>query len=308
MQFSVTILGTSPAIPNSKRNSSSQVVNVHGKLFLVDCGEGTQILLRKNKIKLSKINHICISHLHGDHIYGLFGLLSTFSLLNRTSELHIYANPKLKRLLDFHDEFFENELTYPLIFHPLEPNFSGIVFEDERLQIEALPMRHSIPSHAYLFKEKKRLKKVNSFAIEAYDIEPQKIKDIKMGEDYLTKDGRLIPNSELTSEPPLPRSYAYCSDTKYYPKLAEYIAKVDLLYHDSTFANSEKDRAKATQHSTAEQAAKIALKSNAKHLLLGHFSTRYKDLSLLLNEAKAVFPNTEIAEENKTYSIEERLP
>jgi ribonuclease Z len=308
MQFSVTILGTSSAIPNSKRNPSAQVVNVHDRLFLVDCGEGTQILLRKNKVKLSKINHICISHLHGDHIYGLFGLLSTFSLLNRSADLHIYANPELKRLLDFHDDFFENELTYSLVFHPLEPGFTGIIFEDDHLTIEAFPLRHSIPSHGFVFKEKDRLKKISSFKINEYGIEPDKIKGIKMGDDYLTKEGNLIPNSELTSEPPLPRSYAYCSDTKYYPKVAEFIPNVDLLYHESTFANSEKDRAKATQHSTAEQAAKIAQKSNCKHLLLGHFSTRYKDLSLLLNEAKAIFENTEIAEENKTYSIEEVLP
>lgn len=308
MNFSVTILGTSSAIPNSKRNPSSQVVNVHDRLFLVDCGEGTQILLRKNKIKLSKLNHICISHLHGDHIYGLFGLLSTFSLLNRRSELHIYANPNLQVLLDFHKKFFDQELTYPIIFHPLEPSFSGLVYEDNHVSVSAFSMRHSVPSHGYIFKEKERLRKIKSNKISEYNIDHEAIKNVKMGQDYRTKDGDLVPNSELTLDPPLIRSYAYCSDTKYFPQIVKHIKGVDLLYHESTFANSEKDRAKATQHSTAEQAAKIADQAGVGHLLLGHFSTRYKDLSILLNEAKAVFANSEIAEENKTYSIDEVLP
>jgi ribonuclease Z len=308
MNFSVTVLGTSSAIPNSKRNPSSQVVNVHDRLFLVDCGEGTQILLRKNRIKLAKLNHICISHLHGDHIFGLFGLLSTYSLLNRTTALHIYANTRLEELLDFHKSFFDHELTYPLVFHPLEPDFAGVIFEDDHVLVKAFPMRHSIPSHGYLFEEKERMKKISAFKISEYKITPEDIKKIKLGQDYTTSDGRIIPNSELTTNPPLPRSYAYCSDTKYFPKISQFIDGVDLLYHESTFANAEKDRAKSTQHSTAEQAAKIAKLANVKKLLLGHFSTRYNDLSVLLKEATAVFLTSEIAEENKTYSIDEVLP
>lgn len=304
MEFSVTILGTSSAIPNSKRNPSAQVVNIHERLFLIDCGEGTQIQLRKNRISLSKIHHVLISHLHGDHVYGLFGLLSTFSLLRRTKTLHLYSHSKLLDLLDFHNQFFNNELTYKIEFHALD-NASSVIFEDEHLTLKTFPLKHSIPTNGFVFKEKERLRRINKYSIKEYNIPVSEIIKIKEGHDFVSEDGSIIKNELITFDPQRSRSYAYCSDTAYLPEIINEINSVDLLYHESTFSKEDENRATKTLHSTSVQAAQIALSSSSKKLLLGHFSTRYKDLGLLLDEAKLVFPNTAIAEEGKVYSIKE---
>jgi len=305
MSFSVTILGTSSAVPNSKRNPSSQVVNLNQNLFLVDCGEGTQIQLRKNKLNLSKIKHIFISHLHGDHVFGLFGLLSTYSLLGRDVDLHIYANEKLKEIIESHNKFFNNKLTYKIIFHFLNEGEKSLLYEDKFLMIKAFPLKHSIACHGFVFKEKPKLLNIKKYKIAQYNIPISEINKIKNGADFLTEDGQLIHNQELTIKSEKPCSYAYCSDTAFYPKIINEISQVDLLYHESTFANTESKRAQTTQHSTAEDAATIAKEANVKSLLLGHFSTRYSNLDILLNEAKSIFRDTEIAIEGKTYKIDQ---
>lgn len=305
MNFSVTVLGTASAIPNSKRNPSSQVINLHSSYFLVDCGEGTQIQLRRHHFRFSKINHIFISHLHGDHVFGLFGLLSTYSLLGRTNDLHIYANSRLKELIDYHNQFFNNNLKYSLKFHSLEEGESSVVLETEAFFVKAFPMKHSVAVHGFLFQEKKRLRKIDKNRIEEYNIPVSEIVNIKKGKDFLTEDGKPIPNKQLTFDVPKARSYAYCSDTAYYPEMIKEIESIDLLFHESTFCNADKERAKATQHSTAEQAATIAKDAQVKQLLLGHFSTRYKDLRLLEKEAQEIFQDSIIAEEGKQYDIEE---
>lgn len=308
MNFSVTVLGTASAIPSSKRNPSAQLIDLHSQHFLVDCGEGTQVVLRKNKIRLAKINHIFISHLHGDHIYGLFGLLSTYGLLGRLNTLHIYANERLKELLDFHNQFFDQKLPYEIEFHFLEEGKASIVLDDEKLFVKAFPLKHSMPTHGFLFQEKERLRKLDKQKIEDYNIPVSELLNIKKGADFKTINGEIIANRSLTFDVPVKRAYAYCSDTAYYPNLIHHIGAVDLLYHESTFCNIDADRAKATLHSTAGQAATIAKDSQARKLIIGHFSTRYKKLTPLLEDARAVFKNTEIAEESKTYLIDEQMP
>ncbi len=307
MDFSVTVLGISSAVPNSKRNPSSQIVKLHNNFFLVDCGEGTQSQLRRNHFKFSKICHIFISHLHGDHVFGLFGLLSTFSLLGRSRDLHIYANSKLKELIDYHNQFFNNKLTYPIIFHSLIEGKSEVVLETDAYFVKAFPMKHSIPVHGFRFQEKKRLRKIDKSRLDECRIPISEIVNIKKGLDFIKDNGEIIPNQYLTFDVPKPRSYAYCSDTAYYPDMLNEINNLDLLFHESTFCNSDIKRAEETKHSTAKQAATIAKKSAAKQLLLGHFSTRYKDLSLLEVEAQAIFQNTKIAEEGKRYDIKENM-
>ncbi len=305
MNFSVTVLGISSAMPNSKRHPASHLVNIHERLFLVDCGEGTQMQLRRNRVRMSRIKHIFISHLHGDHVYGLFGLLSTFSLLGREHSVHLYAHPELKELLDYHNKFFQTESTFELIFHPIGHDFEGILYEEDRLTVEAFKLDHSVSSHGFLFKEKPRLRRINKIKAEEYQLPIQQIVPVKQGADYITPEGQTIPNSVLTLNPPLPRSFAYCSDTAYNPKIVSKIKGIDLLYHEATFAETEKDRAKATKHSTALEAAQIANQAEVKKLIIGHFSARYKDLNVLLNEAQTAFPNTELAQESTIYTVDE---
>jgi len=307
MNFSVTVLGTASAIPNSKRNPSSQLINIHERFFLVDCGEGTQIQIRKNKQKLGKINHIFISHLHGDHVYGLFALLSTYNLLDRNTTLHIYAHKNLKEILDFHEQHFIGNQKFELVFHALPEGESIDVYEDEHVLVSAFPLQHSIPTHGFVFKEKDRLRKINKYKIEAYNIPVSQIMNIKNGADFITEEGAIIPNAELTLDPPPARSFAYCSDTAYTESILPFIENVNLLYHEATFKDSEKERAKTTQHSTAKEAAKIAKLAKAERLLIGHFSSRYKYLDALKKEAQTVFKETELAVDGETYSIDEKI-
>jgi len=307
MNFSITVLGTASAIPNSKRNPSSQLINIHERFFLIDCGEGTQIQIRKNKQKLGKINHIFISHLHGDHVYGLFGLLSTYNLLDRTNPLHIYAHKDLKKILALHEQYFIYNQKFEIIFHELPENKSLDLYDDEHVIIKAFPLQHTIPTHGFLFEEKERLRKINKYKIETYHIPISQIMDIKKGADFITEDGSKIPNEELSFDPPPPRRFAYCSDTAYTESILPFIKNVDLLYHEATFKDTEKERAQTTQHSTAKQAATIAHLANAKRLLIGHFSSRYKYLNSLKNEAQTIFKNTEIAIDGESYLIPEKI-
>ncbi len=302
MTFSVTILGSSSALPTSKRFPTAHLFNSNERFFLIDCGEGTQIQLRRFHLKFSKINHIFISHLHGDHFFGLFGLISSFSLLGRKIDLHIYAHKGLKEMIkcQFPDEY----LNFQLVFHLIPVNKSVLLYEDKSLTVTSLPLKHRIPASGFLFKEKERELNLRKDVVSYYNLSIKDILKIKKGNDYVKEDKTVVKNSRLTHPPYKPRTYAFCSDTAYYPKLVEYIKNIDLLYHEATFAEDMKELAKETKHSTGKQAAEIAQKANVDKLLIGHFSSRYKDERFIEKEAKEVFENTEAVVEGKTYEIE----
>ena len=301
MSFELTILGSNSALPTSNRYPTAQVLNVPGRCFLIDCGEGTQMQLRRNKISFSKIRHIFISHLHGDHFYGLIGLLSTMNLLGVKSDVHIYAPSELKTLIQPQLDFIRGEMSINPIFHPLNLKKTQTVFESKNIEIISFPVKHSIPTVGFLFREKPKQANIKKEMIKAYNIPLAKIKDIKAGADFETEDGRLIPNTKLTTPPPKPKSYAFCTDTAFHPPIAEIINGVDLLYHEATFLEELKDLAEKTRHSTARQAAEMAKLSKASKLLIGHFSSRFKNLEDFKTEAKEVFKNTELAIEGKKY-------
>jgi len=301
--FEVTILGCSSATPTSSRNPTAQILNHCERYFLIDCGEATQIQLRKFKFKMQRIDHIFISHLHGDHYLGLPGLLSTMHLLGREKELHIYSPPGLQEIINVGHYHSKTFLKYKTVFHVLEEGSRGIIFEDEKLTVETIPMNHRIPCCGFLFREKKYLRNIIKEKIEEYSIPVQEIPHIKEGKDLITSSGKTISNTELTTDPPEPRSYAYCSDTIYNESYIDQIMNVDLIYHESTFTSEMIDRAKETYHCTAKEAGMIAQKSNVKKMIIGHFSARYRDLSPLLSEAKECFSNTVLAEEGETYAV-----
>ena len=301
MSFELTILGSNSALPTSNRYPTAQVLNVPGRCFLIDCGEGTQMQLRRNKISFSKIRHIFISHLHGDHFYGLIGLLSTMNLLGVKSDVHIYAPSELKTLIQPQLDFIRGEMSINPIFHPLNLKKTQTVFENKNIEILSFPVKHSIPTVGFLFREKPKQANIKKEMIKAYNIPLAKIKDIKAGADFETEDGRLIPNTKLTTPPPKQKSYAFCTDTAFHPPIAEIINGVDLLYHEATFLEELKDLAEKTRHSTARQAAEMAKLSKASKLLIGHFSSRFKNLEDFKTEAKEVFKNTELAIEGKKY-------
>jgi len=304
MPFQLTILGSSSAMPTSERYPTAQVLNVLGRFFLIDCGEGTQHQLRKNRIGFSKINHIFISHLHGDHFFGLIGLISTMVLLGRKTELHIYAHSELQRYTKFQLEFLEmNDLGFPLVFHPLNFKKPQIIFEDKKIKISSFPLKHRIACCGFRFEEQPREANIIKEKIREYNIPIREIKNIKVGADFTTEAGEIIPNELLVIPAAPPRSYAYCSDTAFSEKIIPEVAKVDLLYHEATFANAEASVARETFHSTGAQAAQIAMAADVKKLLIGHFSARYKSFKQILDEAQKVFAQTEAAEDNTTHTI-----
>lgn len=301
--FEVHILGCGSALPTTRHNASSQVIRIGNKLFMIDCGEGTQLQLRKGHIHFSFINHIFISHLHGDHCFGLIGMISTFALLGRTAPLHIYADPKLEELLLPQLDFFCKGMNYPIFFHHINAEKHETIFEDNTVTVETLPQRHRIPCCGFLFKEKPKKRHLIGDAINYYNIPTYMRQAIKDGADYTTPEGEIIPNSRLTKDADPSRSYAYCSDTLPCPENCDIIKGVDLLYHEATFAESEKSRAATTHHSTAKEAADIARRAEAKRLLIGHYSSRYEDSSKLQLEASEIFPETMCAEEGAIFSI-----
>ena len=307
MPFEVTILGCSAAIPTSSRNPSAQLVNLLGRFFLIDCGEGTQVQLRRNNFKIQKINYICISHLHGDHYLGLFGLLSTMSLLNRKKELIIFAPKGLSKILDLHFKLSYSVLSYTLKIVELVGGEKTKIFEDDSLELYSFPLKHRIPCWGFKLIEKKQPRKMLKDVINKHNIPFDLINSIKLGQDFTTNNGELIPNKKLTISSHVPRSYAYCSDTKYFEKLSDYVRNVDILYHESTFHSLLSNRANSTFHSTSQDAANVALKGNVKKLLLGHFSSRYRDLDLLKHDAERIFKNVDIAIEGKTWKIKKYL-
>ena len=299
----LTILGCYAATPTTKFNPSSQVLEIRNKLFLIDCGEGTQVQLRKHKIKFSRISHIFISHLHGDHFFGLPGLISTFRLLGREKELHIYGPMGIKEAITLILKLGNSWTNYPLVFHELESEESEIIYEDEKVSVQILPLDHRIYTNGFLFREKTGERKLNVEATKKYKIDKSQFQNIKNGADVLLDNGITLPNSLLSLDPPRPKSYAYCSDTAYKPALISLIHNADLLYHESTFLETESLLAGKTKHATARQAATIARDADVGQLILGHFSTRYKTLNLFIEEAQRVFGNVVLAEDGKEFNV-----
>jgi len=299
----LTILGSSSALPTSERYPSAHVLNAHERLFLIDCGEGTQMQLRKNKIRFGKINHVFISHLHGDHIFGLYGLLSSFSLMGRKCPLHLYAPENYQHILRSHLNDFDINLSFEIDFIPLKGKDPFLILDDRYLTVTAFPLKHRVPAFGFLFREKISDRNIIKEKIDEYQIPTVRIPAIKKGEDFLMPDGSVIPNSELTLPPPEPLSYAYCSDTMYFKKLASYILGVTLLYHEATFDKSLNRLAEITGHSTTLDASKTALNAGAGSLIIGHFSSRYKSISFLVEESRELFADTYAAIDGKSYDV-----
>lgn len=302
-KFELHILGCGSALPTTRHFATSQVVNLRDKLFMIDCGEGAQMQLRKSRLKFSRLNHIFISHLHGDHCFGLMGLISTFGLLGRTAELHIHSPKGLEELLTPMLNFFCHTLAYKVIFHEFDTRQTSVVYEDRSMTVTTVPLQHRIPCCGFLFAEKARPNHIIRDMVDFYKVPVYELNRIKNGSDYVTPEGEVIANTRLTRPSDPPRKYAYCSDTIFRPEIVEQLSGVDLLFHEATFAESELARAKETYHTTAAQAARIALEAGVRQLVIGHFSARYEDESILLKEASAVFPNTILAKENLCISL-----
>lgn len=300
--FELTILGCSSATPTSTRNPTAQLLNIAERFFLIDCGEATQIQLRKFKLKFQRINHIFISHLHGDHYLGLIGLLSSMHLLGRSVEIHIYCPAELQEIIDIQYKYSQTRLNFPIIYHPHKYINNDLIFEDEKVEVRTILLNHRIPCCGFVFMEKPLPANISKDIIQHYEIPVEQIMAIKHGADLITSSGEIVPNIMLVNSKK-PRSYAYCSDTCYDESILEFIKGVNLLYHEATFMNDKLERAKETYHSTAIQAATIATKAEAGKLMIGHYSARYKDLQPLLDEAKSVFENTVLAIEGESTVI-----
>lgn len=302
-KFEVTILGCGSALPTTRHFASAQVVNLREKLFMIDCGEGAQMQLRRSRLKFSRLNHIFISHLHGDHCFGLMGLISTFGLLGRTAKLHIYAPAPLDQLLQPQLDYYCAGMDYQVEVHTIDTTRFAPVYEDRSVTVYTLPLRHRIACCGFLFREKPTLPHIIREKIDFYQVPEYAINQIKNGADWTTPDGEVIPNRYFTRPSEPTRSYAYCSDTCYLPELQEHLKNVDLLFHEATFGKDLEKRAQETFHTTAEQAATLARDSQAVRLCIGHFSARYEDETPLLHEAQEIFPNTILARENLTLKL-----
>ena len=299
----LTILGCYSATPRAFTNPTAQVLDVKGNLFLIDCGEGTQVQLRKFKIKFSRIKHVFISHLHGDHFFGLIGLISTFRLLGRETELHIYGPKGIKEVTLLQLKLGNSYGGYELIFHELVSKESELIFEDDKVSVYTIPLMHRVYTNGFLFKEKLGERKLDINAVLNNDIEQCDYRNIKLGKDVVNKHGELIKNALVSFDPEPPKSYAFCSDTKYTETILPVIKNVTALYHESTFLEEHAHLCKKTKHSTAKEAAIIALKANARKLILGHFSTRYGTIQGFKDEAKTVFDNVFLADDGKEFQL-----
>lgn len=295
--LSVHILGCGSALPTTKHNPSAQALTLRGKVYLVDCGEGTQLQIRRQGLHFGRIHTIFISHLHGDHCFGLPGLLSTLSMLGRTGELHIHGPEGLTEYIDAHRKSFLAECSYEIITHEHDYRKSEVIHEDPSLCVRSLPLSHRIPTMGFLFEERCAARHLDKPAVDFYQVPRCCYPAILLGESYTAQDGSIIPNNRLTKPGRIPRRYAYCSDTEYFPNLIEQVRGVDLLYHEATFGEDLRARLATTAHSTAREAATVALKAEVKRLLIGHYSSRYTDVTPLLDEARSVFPNTTAAQE-----------
>ncbi|WBX74324.1 ribonuclease Z [Tenacibaculum pacificus] len=303
MSLKLTILGCHSATPRVNAHPTSQYLEINNSHFLIDCGEGTQTQLRKYKIGFSKINHIFISHLHGDHFFGLIGLISTFGILNREKDLHIYGPKGIKEITVLQLKLTKSWTKYNLFFHELESKESELIFEDDKVTVHTIPLNHRVYTNGFLFKEKHKARKLHIGNVQQYDeIDTCDYHNIKAGKDFILSTGEIVPNSELTITPPKAKSYAFCSDTAYKPDIVPIIKGVDLLYHEATFLKDREDLCDKTKHSTAEQAADIANQAMVNKLIIGHYSSRYSNIQEFKKEAQTIFENVELAEAGKQYS------
>lgn len=299
----VLILGSGSALPTVNSHQSAQLLYDGHHSFLIDCGEGTQVELRRNKVKMQKINHVLISHLHGDHYFGLVGLISTMHLLGRKTPLNIYGPKGLKEVIEIQFRTSGSVMSYDLIFHLIEgPN--QLLFEDKRIQVISLPLSHRIECYGFHFKEKMGPRKLNVEMLKKYKVPVYARNGLTEGEDFVTAEGQVITNETMTFDPPKPKSYAYCSDTAFSERLIAAIGEVDLIYHEATFLERDKKRAKKTFHSTTKDAARVAKSVQAQKLLIGHFSNRYPSVQALVDEAREEFKETYHAEESKWYECQ----
>jgi len=295
--FRVHILGCGSALPTLKHNPSSQIVEIRGKCFMIDCGEGTQTQLRRSKIKFTRISAVFISHVHGDHCFGLIGIISTFGMLGRTAPLHIYAPAGFSNIMKMQIDFFCKDLEYEVVFHDVDTNAKNIIYEDRSLTVETVPLSHRVPCCGFIFREKQTLPHILRDMTDYYKVPVSQFNNIKNGADWVDEEGNVIPYTCLTKPSEPARSYAYCSDTRYLPMLHECLKDVCVLYHESTYSKEDEDMAKMYFHSTAAQAAQVASDANVGKLILGHYSARYEDENRLLDEAKNIFPNTVLSDE-----------
>jgi|SRR5690554_32316 len=301
--MNLTILGCYAATPTVNTHPTSQVIEIRGHQFLIDCGEGTQVQLRKSKIKFNRIRHIFISHLHGDHFFGLPGLISTFLLMGRDADLHVYGPKGIKQAILLLLKLGKAYTNFPLYFHELEEDTPQLIFEDDTVTVETIPLQHRVYTNGYLFKEKPRDRTLDVDAARAANIDLAYYNKIKKGYDVENRNGKLIPNEDITFDPPPQKSYAFCSDTLYHPEMVPQITGADVLYHESTFLDEHEHLAEKTKHSTAKQAASIAKQAQVKTLILGHYSKRYGDLNLFKKEAQEIFSNVLLAEDGKKFSF-----
>lgn len=303
MNTEISILGSSSATPTRERHPSAQILKIGNEKVMIDCGEGTQGQLIKYGIRHTGIDYICISHLHGDHYFGLIGLISTMSLMGRKQTLHIIGPPQLKQILDLQILHGGMALKFELKFYPTNPSRQEFILKNQSFELTSFPLKHRIHCTGFLIKETKKERHLNMEAIQTYNVPLAFYKSVKQGKPYTNQDGMEIPNTLLTFDPEAPKSYAYCSDTIYDPEIVEYVQGVTTLYHEATYMKPLEDRAALYFHSTAEQAATIASMANVDNLLIGHFSSRYDNLQPLLDEACEVFPNTKLALEGKTFTV-----
>ena len=301
--FKIHILGCGSALPTLRHNASSQLIELRGKCFMVDCGEGAQMQFRRSHIHFSKLNAIFITHMHGDHCFGLMGLLSTLGMLGRTSKLRIYAPKEYETLFKQQVEFFMQTMEYEMEMIPVDTEKSRVIYEDHSLTVETVPLQHRLPCCGYIFREKPTLPHIRRDMIDYYGIPVSQINNIKNGADWTNEDGDVIPNARLVVPADPPRSYAYMSDTRYIPNLWEKVKGVTLLYHESTYTSEHEDRATLYNHSTAQQAAMVARDAKVGKLLLGHYSARYNNEQVLLDEAKDVFPESYLTNEGMVISV-----
>lgn len=302
-KMKLTILGSGSALPTEHRFNSSHILSIGEKNFMIDCGEGAQIKLRQYKIRTAKLHHIFISHLHGDHCFGLIGLISTLAMLNRKENLYIFAHADLEKILQPQIDYFCQDIPFKVVFNPINPRKQAIIFEDKSIKVTTIPLKHGIQCCGFLFEEKEKEKHLIKDKIEFYKIPVSKLHLIKKGADYITENGEVIPNTQLTVEPDSPKKFAYCSDTVPLEKNKSLIEGVDILFHEATFSEHEKNRAKETFHSTAKQAAEIAQKANVKNLIIGHYSARYGNIENLVKEAGSIFEKTFAAEDGKVFEF-----
>jgi len=304
MKFEITILGCGSALPVVHRNPTAQLISVENNNYLIDCGEGTQLALRENSAKLQNLSVIFISHLHGDHYLGLMGLLSSMSLLGRQKEVTVVGPPELEEVIRLQMKVSKSYLNYELIFKPTSADDLNLVHEDKKVFVYSFPLKHRVPCTGYKIVEKQRMANIIKSKIDFFKIPVKEIKNIKKGADFITPAGKIIANNRLVKPAPMPRSYAFCSDTIFEPKIVEYIKGVDLLYHEATFLEELRNRAEVTFHSTAKDAATIAKEAQVKRLLLGHYSARYTEIEAFRTEAETIFSPVELAEDNKVFHIE----